>query len=160
VVEQALNESVPVIARAPVLPKFLAPAQIEAMIGGCDPASVKGARDRAILLLLWRLGLRSGEVAGLRLGDIDWRAGTVSIISGKGGEALAAWLPERDHVRPEHPRIQQLRPTRPHRHSFTLLPRIPPSRATQNAVFRLRGMMIETRWEHILKTISSCCLRR
>jgi integrase len=119
------------------------------MIGGCDPASVKGARDRAILLLLWRLGLRSGEVAGLRLGDIDWRAGTVSIISGKGGEALAAWLPERDHVRPEHPRIQQLRPTCPHRHSFTLIPRIPPSSATQNAVFRLRGMMIETRWEHI-----------
>ena len=60
-------------------------------------------RDYAILLLLARLGLRRGEVAGLRLDDIDWRAGELTIV-GKGdraerlplaaepGEAIAAWL--------------------------------------------------------------------
>jgi site-specific recombinase XerD len=112
-------------ACAPALPKFLAPAQVEAMIGGCDLASVKGVRDRAILLLLWRLGLRSGEVAGLRLGDIDWRAGTVSIISGKGrkdaqlplpadvGAALAAWLRVRPRTGPGRAVFAQLRA--PHR---------------------------------------------
>ena len=34
-----------------------------------------GCRDIAILTLLVRLGLRRGEVAKLRLDDIDWRAG-------------------------------------------------------------------------------------
>jgi site-specific recombinase XerC len=60
-------------------------------------------RDYAILLLLARLGLRRGEVAGLRLDHIDWRAGEIT-IAGKGsrverlplpvepGEAIAAWL--------------------------------------------------------------------
>jgi len=55
------------------------------------------------LLLLARLGLRRGEVAGLGLDDIDWRAGELTVI-GKGdrverlplsagpGEAIAAWL--------------------------------------------------------------------
>ena len=56
-----------------------------------------------ILLLLARLGLRRGEVASLRLDDIDWRAGELTIV-GKGdrverlplpaepGEAIVAWL--------------------------------------------------------------------
>ncbi|MGH3097326.1 MAG: tyrosine-type recombinase/integrase [Streptosporangiales bacterium] len=61
------------------------------------------ARDRALVLLLARLGLRSKEAAELRLDDVDWRAGTVR-ITGKGddhqlmplpadvGEAVAAYL--------------------------------------------------------------------
>ena len=36
-----------------------------------------GRRDYAILILLARLGLRAGEVAALRLDDIDWRAGEI-----------------------------------------------------------------------------------
>jgi site-specific recombinase XerD len=43
-----------------------------------------GRRDYAILVLLCRLGLRGGEVVGLTLDDIDWRAGVVMVI-GKGG---------------------------------------------------------------------------
>jgi hypothetical protein len=42
------------------------------------------ARDRAIVLVLVRLGLRSSEVAGLSVDDFDWRAGTV-LVRGKGG---------------------------------------------------------------------------
>jgi integrase len=60
-------------------------------------------RDYAVLSLLARLGLRGAEAAGLRLDDIDWRAGEIA-VTGKGsrterlplpapaGEALAAWL--------------------------------------------------------------------
>ena len=85
------------------LPKFLSPQQVQAMISTCDPGTAPGARDRAILLLLWRLGLRRGEVSGLRLGDIDWRAGQIT-VTGKGrkdadlplpadvGEAIAGYL--------------------------------------------------------------------
>ena len=62
-----------------------------------------GRRDYAVLLLLLRLGLRAGEVAALRLDDIDWRAGEI-VVHGKGrridrlplpadvGEAIAAYL--------------------------------------------------------------------
>lgn len=59
-----------------------------------------------ILLLLARLGLRSVEVAAIRLEDIDWRAGEI-LVRGKGGrhdrlplptdvgEALASYLQRR-----------------------------------------------------------------
>jgi len=42
-----------------------------------------GMRDRAILLLFARLGLRAGDVLNMQLDDIDWAAGTV-LVSGKG----------------------------------------------------------------------------
>ena len=66
-------------------------------------ASALGRRDYAIIILLLRLGLRRGEVAGLTLDDIDWRAGEL-VVRGKGGredrlplpadvgEAIAAYL--------------------------------------------------------------------
>lgn len=43
-----------------------------------------GKRDRAIFLLLARLGLRAGEVAALTLDDLDWTQATIR-IHGKGG---------------------------------------------------------------------------
>jgi integrase len=58
-----------------------------------------------VLCLLARLGLRSGEVAALQLGDIDWRRGEI-VVRGKArrrdrpplpadvGAALAAYLRE------------------------------------------------------------------
>lgn len=74
-----------------------------ALLRSCDRRQPKGRRDYAVLLTLLRLGLRAGEVAGLHLEDIDWRAGEV-VIHGKGrredrlplpsdvGEAVAAYL--------------------------------------------------------------------
>jgi integrase len=44
---------------------------------------VVGRRDHAVLLVLRRLGLRAGEVAALRLDDVDWRAGQI-VVHGKG----------------------------------------------------------------------------
>jgi integrase/recombinase XerD len=73
------------------------------LLRSCDRRTSSGRRDFAILTLLARLGLRRGEVAALRLGDIDWRAGEL-VIGGKGrrverlplpadvGAALAGWL--------------------------------------------------------------------
>ena len=85
------------------VPKSLAPEQVEAIIESCDLRTAAGRRDRAILLLLARLGLRAGEVAAMALDDLDWDSGVVS-VSGKGqrrealpmprevGEALVAYL--------------------------------------------------------------------
>jgi len=73
------------------------------LLGGCDCSRDVGLRDYAILTILWRLGLRRAEVAGLRVDDIDWRRGEVT-IRGKGnrhellpipidvGEAIVQYL--------------------------------------------------------------------
>lgn len=55
------------------------------MLTSIDRRNAIGRRDYAILLLLARLGLRSGEVASLELGDIDWNAGKLS-VRGKTGQ--------------------------------------------------------------------------
>jgi site-specific recombinase XerD len=65
------------------LPKALDGDQVTALLASCDPATRTGRRDLAILTLLARLGLRAGEVAALRLDDIDWRLGEIT-VRGKG----------------------------------------------------------------------------
>ena len=93
------------------LPRAVSPEVAGRLIASCDLARAVGRRDRAILVLLARLGLRGQEVADLELGDVDWRAGEV-VIRGKGdrrerlplpadvGEALVGYL---QHGRPRSP---------------------------------------------------------
>ena len=97
--------AVPAVAswRLAALPAPLEPAQVQAMLDGCDTGTAAGLRDLAMITLMARLGLRAGEVAGLMLDDIGWRAGEIT-VTGKGrrserlplpadaGEAVAAWL--------------------------------------------------------------------
>jgi len=85
------------------LPQPLTATQVEALVGACDPSGPVGRRDLAVIGCLLRLGLRCGEVAALRLEDIDWVDGTVR-VHGKGnridllplptdvGQALVAYL--------------------------------------------------------------------
>jgi site-specific recombinase XerD len=73
------------------------------LIASCDSSTALGIRDRAILLLLARLGLRAGDIVQLRLRDIDWRGGLIQVC-GKGrrqvrlplsqefGQSLVAYL--------------------------------------------------------------------
>jgi integrase/recombinase XerD len=79
-----LAACVPAVAgwRLAALPKGLEPEQVEGMLASCDVRSLIGVRDRAVLCLLARLGLRAGEVAALRLADVDWRAGEI-VVRGK-----------------------------------------------------------------------------
>jgi integrase/recombinase XerD len=74
------------------LPRYLTPGEVSQMVASCDPTTAVGSRNIAILLLLSRLGLRAGEVAALRLDDIDWRAGEV-ILCGKGNRRDRLPLP-------------------------------------------------------------------
>jgi len=100
-----LAGAVPSVAgwRLAGLPRALEAEQVRALLDSCDRLTVAGIRDFAILTMLVRLGMRRGEVAGLRLDDIDWRAGEI-IVRGKGarierlplpadvGEAIAVYL--------------------------------------------------------------------
>jgi len=74
------------------LPRFLEDDQAQALLDSCDPQTVTGRRDLAILTLLLRLGLRAGEVAGLSLEDVDWRAGELVVV-GKGRRSERLPLP-------------------------------------------------------------------
>lgn len=90
-----LDTAVPAFAswRLAKLPRYLATEQVDRLIAACDGSSPQRRRDRAILLLLSRLGLRAGDVARLRLVDIEWQTGTLR-VSGKGRYQVRLPLPQ------------------------------------------------------------------
>lgn len=90
-----LVAAVPTVPRQrfSTLPRHLPRDDIERIIASCDRATPMGLRDRAILLLLARLALRAGDVASLRLNDIDWDNAVVR-VSGKSRRAAALPLPQ------------------------------------------------------------------
>jgi site-specific recombinase XerD len=75
------------------LPRSLRPGEVARLLGSCDRRTAMGRRDYAMLLMLSRLGLRAGELARLRLDDVDWRAGEID-IPGKGGRRERLPLPD------------------------------------------------------------------
>jgi site-specific recombinase XerD len=89
--------------RRSLLPQGITPIQAKALLGACDRRRAVGRRDYAVIVVMLRLGLRATEVATLRLDDLDWRAGQLT-VRGKGsrvdqlplpvdvGEAIAAYL--------------------------------------------------------------------
>ena len=79
--DSGLDGAIPNVAnwRAQTLPRWLPAEEIERVISACDPSTVIGARDLAVILLLARLGLRAGEVAALRFDDIDWQDATLKV---------------------------------------------------------------------------------
>ena len=88
-----LSAAVPAVAhRASGLPKGVDAATVVALLDSCDRSTPVGVRDRAIVTLLARLGLRAGEVAALRLDDVDWRAGEI-VVRGKGNRIDRLPLP-------------------------------------------------------------------
>ena len=100
-----LDKAVPGYAswRLAELPRYLTAEQVGRLLAACDGDAPGRRRDRAMLLLLIRLGLRAGDVAQLRLTDIEWEAGTLRVC-GKSryqvrlplpqevGEAILAYL--------------------------------------------------------------------
>jgi site-specific recombinase XerD len=90
-----LDQAVPTFAswRLARLPRFLTTEQVDSLVAACDGSSPARRRDRAIVLLLARLGLRAGDVASLRIADIEWEAGTLR-VSGKGRYQVRLPLPQ------------------------------------------------------------------
>jgi site-specific recombinase XerD len=80
-----LDRAVPTIRewKLSALPRYLEADDVERVIASCDLSKPHGVRDRAVLLLLARLGLRAGDIVAMRLDDLDWEAGTVR-VRGKG----------------------------------------------------------------------------
>jgi site-specific recombinase XerD len=100
------DEAVPGTAtrRHADLPRQVSREQVQALFVASQGKKPRALRDRALFLLLLRLGLRCEEIAHLRWQDIDWEDGSLRIRSQKCrrerllplpedvGEALAAYL--------------------------------------------------------------------
>ena len=95
-IRSGLDGAVPPIWRSKhaTIPRHVSAEQLENMLALC-PLGGRGAmRDRAMLLLSARLGLRPSEVLRLRLQDLDWTAGSVLIRAGKTSRERVLPLPE------------------------------------------------------------------
>lgn len=89
-----LAAAVPVVANwsMPSIPRAISADQTRQLLASIDRHTAVGHRNYAILLLLARLGLRSGEVAFLELDDIDWGSGQLN-VRGKSGQRNELPLP-------------------------------------------------------------------
>lgn len=84
--EHRLANAVPMVPHRPSgLVRHLAPQVLEQLIASLATASPRDLRDRAIIVIIARLGLRPGEVAQLRLEDIDWHNAVVRVRARKTG---------------------------------------------------------------------------
>jgi|SRR5215831_1939977 len=90
-----LDQALPTVPewRLSALPRYLEAADVERLIDSCDVSTTHGVRDRAILLLLARLGLRAADIVAMQLTDLDWDASTVR-VQGKGRKAVRLPLPQ------------------------------------------------------------------
>jgi integrase/recombinase XerD len=117
--DERLEAAIPTVARwrLATLPRCLSDAQLARVLASLGASSLCGQRDRAIVVLLASLGLRPGEVAGLRLEDIDWRAGSICLRERKTRRGAVVPLP-REAGRALVVYLREQRPTTGERRVF------------------------------------------
>jgi len=106
-----LAASVPTVANRSQteLPKYLPTEDINKLLQSCDRTRPVGIRDYALLILMARLGLRTGEILNMTLDDINWETGIITVCGKTGrqgplpipkdvGQAIAMYLKK---VRPK-----------------------------------------------------------
>jgi len=90
-----LNFAIPTVARWRLssLPKYISTAAVNDLIDSCDQSTPLGARDKAMLLLAARLGLRASDISGLQFQHLVW-ARSVVIVAGKNRRKTELPLPQ------------------------------------------------------------------
>ena len=116
-VDLAPSVMAPIVRRGERPLRALPWEKVQRILGAIDRSTAAGRRDYALLLLMSVYGLGAGEVLGLRLEDIDWRAGVLHVTRPKTGVAvdlpllpavarvLVAYL---RHGRPQHASTRRL----------------------------------------------------
>jgi site-specific recombinase XerD len=118
-VGRELVAAVPAVATwttTPQLPRAISPEHAQRAIDSCDLGTAIGLRDRAVLLILARLGLRANEIIMLRLEDCDWDRGHLR-VRGKGGGVCVLPMPV-DVGQAIAAYLERGRPTSDDRHLF------------------------------------------
>ena len=92
---EALIAAIPQAARWRLasLPEYLSQEELARLMSAFEHADPQRKRDHAIVRCLVDLGLRSFEVAALRLDDIDWKNATLTVRVGKSHRADVLPLP-------------------------------------------------------------------
>ncbi len=92
---QRPHQGVPIVRGVRTLPRILAPAEVDALVG-----ALRTHRDRAMVAAMVLGGLRRCEVLGLRLDDLRVAERRVFIVEGKGGHQRLVPVSRRffDHV--------------------------------------------------------------
>lgn len=90
-----LDLAIPAVAhwRLAKLPPSLSTDELQRLLATCEGDRPSRLRDKAVLLLLSRLGLRAGDLVRLRLDDIDWESGTL-LVGGKGRYQVRLPMPQ------------------------------------------------------------------
>ena len=148
------------------LPRGLSAQDVNRVLALC-PTTPIGIRDRAILLLLVRLGLRAGDVAALRSTDLCFETATLRVC-GKGGREVRLPLPQEvgeallDYLRRGRPRAESdyvfLRAVAPFRpfgrqrgHAVTHIAR---------AALKRAGIQPPTPGAHVFRHTAACQMLR
>ena len=64
--------------------EVLTEAEVRSLLAQCSRRAPTGVRDRALLTVLYRGGLRVEEALDLKPGDVDQARGTIRVLHGKG----------------------------------------------------------------------------
>jgi integrase/recombinase XerD len=67
--------------------ELLTSAEVAALLRQCSVTAPTGIRNRALITVMYRAGLRVNEALALRASDIDPAAGTIRVLHGKGDKA-------------------------------------------------------------------------
>jgi site-specific recombinase XerD len=81
--------------------------EVEQLLAACSRRGPTGIRNRALIVVMWRAGLRVAEALALRVKDVDLETGTITVLHGKGdrrrivgvdpqaGAVIDAWIVRR-----------------------------------------------------------------
>jgi site-specific recombinase XerD len=70
----------------------LTESEVRSLINACSPRAATGIRNRALLAMLYRSGLRISEALGLYPKDLDANRSTLRVLHGKGDKARVVAL--------------------------------------------------------------------
>ncbi len=92
IVRTPLPALVATVYEPPLSNELLTPQEAAALVHAASGRAPTGLRNRALVAVMYRSGLRPGEALALHLGDVDLDAGTVLVPPRKGGRARLAGL--------------------------------------------------------------------
>jgi len=132
---------------------FLTPEEIQAMLRVPDRRTVQGRRDAAILKTMLSGGLRSAEICGLNVGDIQsYRSQPVLVVNGKGGKVRRVPLhPKALEAIQAYWKSEGRNGTDPHEPVFLTLGKHGPYKARRLTYKAIRCLIDRTRKAALIK---------